>query len=148
MLSREKVALKRHEKPVPVKRAMDNVKVTIFSPGEDEFALSSMTQLSPLISWSFPKRASYYDRYLTFCSVPEDIVDKWKSAVMFYYQKLTYRYDRTLIFKSPAHTGRIRLLLDLFPDAQFIHISRNPYTVFQSTRKLYKTAVARSRKVT
>jgi hypothetical protein len=33
-------------------------------------------------------------------------------------------------------------LLDLYPDAQFIHIHRNPFVVFQSTQKLYKTAVA------
>jgi hypothetical protein len=39
-----------------------------------------------------------------------------------------------LILKSPPHTARIRLLLSLFPDARFVHIHRNPYIVFSSTR--------------
>ena len=40
---------------------------------------------------------------------------------------------RRLVLKSPPHTCRIRLLLELFPDAKFVHIHRNPYTVFQSS---------------
>jgi len=36
--------------------------------------------------------------------------------------------------KSPPHTARIRLLLDVFPEARFVHIHRNPYAVFQSAR--------------
>jgi hypothetical protein len=32
----------------------------------------------------------------------------------------------------------------MFPDARFVHIHRNPFTVFQSTQRLYKTAVPRS----
>jgi omega-hydroxy-beta-dihydromenaquinone-9 sulfotransferase len=39
--------------------------------------------------------------------------------------------------KSPANTARIRLLLELFPDARFVHIHRNPYDVFQSIRHTY-----------
>src|SRR5262249_26045895 len=34
-----------------------------------------------------------------------------------------------------GHTCRIRLLLELFPDAKFVHIHRNPYAVFQSSRR-------------
>lgn len=42
-----------------------------------------------------------------------------------------------LILKSPAHTARLKLLHEIFPKAKFIHISRNPYEVYQSTQKLY-----------
>ncbi len=48
------------------------------------------------------------------------------------------RYDRPLILKSPPHTARIRLLLELFPDARFVHIHRHPYVVFRSTRHLIR----------
>jgi hypothetical protein len=41
-----------------------------------------------------------------------------------------------LIFKSPPNTCRIKLLLDIFPDARFVHIHRNPYTVYQSTMRM------------
>ena len=32
----------------------------------------------------------------------------------------------------------MKLLLDLYPDARFIHIHRNPYHVYRSTWKLYQ----------
>jgi omega-hydroxy-beta-dihydromenaquinone-9 sulfotransferase len=38
------------------------------------------------------------------------------------------------VLKSPGHTCRIKMLLDVFPDAKFVHIHRNPYAVFQSTQ--------------
>jgi hypothetical protein len=36
------------------------------------------------------------------------------------------------LLKSPVHTARVELLLQLFPKAQFIYIHRDPYTVFKS----------------
>jgi omega-hydroxy-beta-dihydromenaquinone-9 sulfotransferase len=42
--------------------------------------------------------------------------------------------------KSPPHTARIRLLLEMFPQARFVHIHRHPYDVFQSCRHFYDTA--------
>jgi hypothetical protein len=44
------------------------------------------------------------------------------------------KYGRPLVLKSPGHTCRIRLLLELFPGAKFVHVHRDPYAVFQSTR--------------
>jgi hypothetical protein len=41
-----------------------------------------------------------------------------------------------LVLKSPPHTARIRLLLEVFPGAKFVHVHRDPYTVFSSTRKM------------
>jgi hypothetical protein len=34
--------------------------------------------------------------------------------------------------------ARIRLLLDVFPDARFVHIYRNPYVVFQSVSHTHR----------
>jgi hypothetical protein len=123
---------------------MDNMKVTFDSPGEDEFATSMMSLRSPIIGWSFPRREEHYDRYLTFHGVPEKDIGRWKKAFVLFLKKLTWKYDRPILLKSPAHTCRIRLLLELFPDALFVHIHRNPYTVFQSTRRLYDRGVSRS----
>jgi hypothetical protein len=53
---------------------------------------------------------------------------------------LTFKYQgRTVVLKSPGHTARIRLILDMFPQARFIHLVRDPYDVFASTRHLYDT---------
>lgn len=123
------------------KRPMDNMKVKFDSPAEDEFALAILSLRSPLLSWPFPRHEQYYDRYLTFQNVPKHEIETWKSMLLLLCKKLTIKYNRQIIFKSPSHTGRIKLLLEMFPNALFIHIHRNPYTVFLSTRKLYETAI-------
>ena len=48
---------------------------------------------------------------------------------------------RRLVLKTPANLGRTGLLLRLFPDAKFISIVRDPYVVFASNMKLYRTMV-------
>lgn len=123
-------------------RPMDDVKVTPLSPGEEEFALAVLTLKSPLLAWVFPRRELFYDRYLNFDQVDQSEIDEWKSAFMLFIRKLSYRYGRQLLLKSPPNTGRIKILLEMFPDAKFIHIHRNPYVVFQSTQRLYQKALA------
>mmetsp|Transcript_3755 Transcript_3755/g.7372 ORF Transcript_3755/g.7372 Transcript_3755/m.7372 type:complete len:508 (-) Transcript_3755:379-1902(-) len=44
-----------------------------------------------------------------------------------------------LVLKSPVHTARVRLLLQLFPKAQFIYMHRHPYEVFASAAHMADT---------
>ena len=143
-LGREAAVAKQLADAPSQKRPMDNMEVAFNSPGEDEFATSMMSLRSPVIAWSFPRREGHYDRYLTFRGVPEEDSARWKAAFVLFLKKLTWKHNRPLLLKSPAHTCRIRLLLDLFPDARFVHMHRNPYTVFRSTRRLYEKGVSRS----
>jgi hypothetical protein len=121
----------------PERRPMDNVQWTIRSPQEDEFALNIATGESPCMGWIFPRRREHYDRYLTFRDVPADEVARWRGAFLLFARKLTRKYGRPLVLKSPPHTCRIRLLLELFPGARFVHIHRDPYVVFSSTRHMF-----------
>jgi len=41
--------------------------------------------------------------------------------------------EKRLLLKNPANTARIPTLLEIFPNARFIHIYRNPYKVYLST---------------
>jgi hypothetical protein len=43
------------------------------------------------------------------------------------------------VLKSPTHSCRIPTLLEMFPDARFVHIVRDPRVVFPSTVNLWKT---------
>ena len=97
-----------------------------------------MTGLSPYMGWCFPGDGADYDRYLTFRDVPDEEVARWEHALTTFLKKLTLRYGRPLVLKSPPHTARIRLLLGLFPDARFVHIHRDPYVVFRSTRHMIR----------
>jgi hypothetical protein len=86
------------------------------------------------MSWVFPRRAGHYDRYLTLRGVKNGEIAEWQGAILWFAKKLTWKYRKPLVLKSPPHTGRIRLLLEVFPDARFVHIHRDPYVVFQSAR--------------
>ena len=62
---------------------------------------------------------------------------QWKTKYLTFMKTVTYANNgKRLLLKNPANTGRIRTLLELFPDALFIHIYRNPYTVYLSTIKM------------
>ena len=67
--------------------------------------------------------------------VPEEEVAEWKAALLLFYKKLSWKYGRPLVLKSPPHMCRIGLLLEMFPDARFVHIYRHPYAVFRSTKR-------------
>ena len=123
----------------------DNIRNGPTEAQEDEFALCVASLCSPYLGWWFPRSAGLFERYLTFRDVPDADLAQWKSAFVTLAQKLSLRYARPLVFKSPTHTCRIKLLLELFPDARFVHIHRDPYIVFQSMRRLFHTAIAASR---
>jgi hypothetical protein len=126
---------------LPEHRLMDNVREGHDLPHEDEFALSVLTLNSQYLSMVFPRREEFYDRYLTFRDVDQNEIARWGESFAFYLGKLSWKYDRPVLLKSPPHTARIKLLLQLFPDARFVHIYRNPYTVFQSTRRLQEKGI-------
>jgi len=143
-LSREAAVEKALGNAPPRKRPMDNMEITFRSPGEDEGALSVLCLYSPVLAWVFPRHQDEYDRYLTFRGVPAAETEAFKAALIEFLKKLTWRYDRPIVLKSPTHTARVRMMLELFPQARFIHVHRNPYVVFKSTRKLFETAVPAS----
>ena len=133
-LATEAVAIRPVAFFLPKRRPMDNVEWDMQSPQEDEFALNIASGVSPCMGWMFPARREYYDRYLTMEDATAEEVARWKAALVLFLKKLTWKYGRPLVLKSPPHTGRIKLLLELFPDAKFVHIRRDPYAVFASTR--------------
>jgi hypothetical protein len=51
-------------------------------------------------------------------------------------QVLFLQQDKRLVLKSPPHTARVRLLREIFPGAKFVHISRDPYEIYQSTKRV------------
>ncbi|MBM4072127.1 MAG: sulfotransferase [Planctomycetes bacterium] len=126
---------------MPERRPQDNVRVEVGMPQEDEFGLCVATLCSPYLGWMFPHRERYYDRYLTMHEVAEPELARWRAGFLWFLKKLTVKYGRPMLLKSPPHTARLGLLLDMFPQARFVHIHRDPYTIFQSTRKLHDTVV-------
>ncbi len=100
---------------LPKKRQMDDMPVGWDRPQEDEFALMNMGLPSPY-------------RRLAFCEEPPpdldylelDIVDKpsqqtWIAGLRAFMIRVSYRPEKTLVLKSPTHTGRLGVLAREFP---------------------------------
>lgn len=138
-LTTEKISAKFLGLLIPKKRPMDNVAFGLAEPQEDEFALWNLVGGFSM-GWAFPRRAHFYDRYLTLRELSVDELSEWKAALSGFMQKLAFRYGKPIVLKSPAHTCRIKVLLELFPEARFVHIRRNPFDVIPSTWHLIKVA--------
>lgn len=117
---------------LPKRRILDDVRVSLDVPGEDEFAIAFMSLCSPYLGLSFPRRKAGYARFLNMENVSEEESRRWNQALEYFAKKLTFKYRRPLILKSPPHFCRVRRLLQLFPQARFVHIHRHPFSVMQS----------------
>ena len=125
---------------MPNARPQDAVKMGVNEPQEEDFAMCSLSGQASLLSMAFPRNVAFYERYMTMASLSPSELTRWKACYLFFLKKLTFRYGRPLVLKTPANTGRIAMLLELFPDARFVHIHRNPYDVFRSARHTLLTA--------
>ncbi len=125
---------------MPKKRPMDNMKLSEDAPQEEEFAIANLCLYSPYNGAYFPKNIKdFYYKYSLFLGTDETHLIKWKKTYKYYLQKLSYKSNgKRILSKSLVNAGRIQQLLEIFPDAKFIFISRNPYEVFLSTKKLYQ----------
>jgi hypothetical protein len=124
---------------LPSRRPMDNMAAGWQRPQEDEFALGNLGQPTPYLSMLFPRRGPVYPKYLDLHDLTPQQIAAWQDALDEFFRRITYRDNRRIVVKSPAHTARVRSLLDMYPNAKFVHIVRNPFDVFASTVNLWKS---------
>jgi hypothetical protein len=140
-LTTEAVSSRLFASLVPKKRPMDNVSMSFKTPQEDEFAPAMLSLRSPYYSVTFPRADGFYNRFLTFRDA--DPVDRqaWIDGFQWFLKKVSFRDkgQRALLLKSPPHTARVNLLLEMFPDAKFVHIHRHPHKVFRSFAHYHDT---------
>lgn len=125
---------------LPSRRPMDNVAISLDGPQEEEIALVNATDLAPLHFMSFPRELpAIYDRWVVDLGKDARDLEIWKRSYLEVLKKATLLCGgKRLVLKTPTHTGRVRVLTELFPDARFVHIVRNPYRVYQSMRNMYR----------
>jgi len=87
---------------------------------------------------AFPNNPPVDLDYLDFRDVEPQAIDVWISKPRRFLTAPSLATGRPLIIKSPTHTGRIAWLAKSFPDAKFIHLTRNPRDLFPSTCRLWK----------
>lgn len=123
---------------VPSRRPMDNVQVGWQAPQEDEFALCSLGTPSPYLRIAFPNDEDNCLRYLDLHDLDAASLQAWQDALRWFLQSMTLATGRQLVLKSPTHTARVGLLAEMFPRAKFLHIVRDPPTLYASTLKLWR----------
>ena len=126
------------ERAIPQQRGIDAMAVTPDSPQEDELALASMTAPSYFHGVYFPRRfARHMAAGLFFdgCSAADR--RRWQRALRRFTEKTAATGPGPVLIKNPAHTSRIDAIREVWPDARFVHVVRDPHAVLQSTRRMF-----------
>ncbi len=128
--------LKQFAKPfLPLHRPVDRVRFDFDLPQEEEIALGNLQPLSFYKFMYFPD-----DNFDLL--IQRDLMLQNISPVEFKIWKESYSRlikaaimntgGRRFVSKNPPNGFRIKILLEMFPDARFINIIRDPETVIES----------------
>lgn len=124
---------------IPKQRPMDNMAAGWDRPQEDEFALLTLGAPTPYTRMAFPNDPPPYKEFLDMQDCSAEDQRRFERAIVHFVKLLTFAADKRVLLKSPPHTGRVEVLSRLFPGARFIHIVRDPYALFPSTMRLWKS---------
>lgn len=128
------------KRALPDGRYIDNVPVNADSPQEDEIGLANMSPLSFYHALYFPRHFhANFNAGVWFDGCSRQEIAGWQKRLKYFYMKLQLQQPgTTLLIKNPVYTSRIAMLAEMFPEAKFIHIHRNPYKLFFSMRNFYE----------
>jgi hypothetical protein len=126
---------------------MDNMRVSWENPQEEEIALTNLGARSPYETILFPNHRPIGREFLSMTEISPAQLEDWKRSLSRFLQCVSFRSELEgrfeagiprLILKSPPHTARLKVLREMFPAAQFIHMVRHPCEVFASTVRLWR----------
>jgi hypothetical protein len=122
---------------LPKSRPMDNLQMGADLPKEAEFAMANLGLASLAHGYYFPTNfQSYFERYVLFEKEKHKKI--WQSNFDFLCKKLTLlNKGKRLLLKSPFDTARIDAILELYPNAKFVYLHRDPVAVYASNEKLF-----------
>ncbi len=123
---------------LPDKRPQDDVPVGMDKPQEEEFALLNLGAGTPYVTMAWPRHGPADHDYLSLRELGEKDRRAWEDQYLWFYRRVALKHGKKLVMKSPANTARIRVLLEMFPNARFVHIARNPLAIVPSTIRLWK----------
>ena len=97
--------------------------------------------------WFYPRSMKEYcDRFLTMRQATEEEIADFKEKFMKLVKISMWNSrrgvpDAQYLSKNPPHTGKVKTLVEMFPNAKFIYLIRNPYTVFESSRSFFSQTI-------
>ena len=119
---------------LPEKRPGDDIKFDFKFPQEEEIALGNIQPVSFYNFYYFPQDTEeFIKKSLLFEDVSEEEMKTWKQSYLTLIKTaLINTKGKQFISKNPPNTFRIKQILEMFPDAKFIHIQRDPYETISS----------------
>ena len=123
---------------VSERRPMDEVRIGMDEPQEDEYAIYRITSYSPLERLVFPDSGSYFLNHGRDFLPRGEELNRWKAGVGRYYKKLAFKTGKRIVSKNPFNSFRIGTLREIFPSAKFIYMVRHPYDVVPSTIHMWR----------
>jgi hypothetical protein len=133
----ERLVMRLLARRPPFRRAQDNMLVTAASPGEDEIALAQLGAGSPYAALALPNVPHLREEFLDLLTLSPKARARWQRKFLDFLRAVTFRHGRRLVLKSPTHTARVKTLLEIFPDAKFVNIVRDPRVVYASTLHMW-----------
>ena len=124
---------------MPTKRPWDNMPLGFDHPQEDETALCCLGAPSPFLTVAFPNRPPQDPQYVDLAGLTPRELARWQAIARQFYQSVLYRRSGRLVLKSPQHSFRIPVLAQMFPQARFVQIVRDPYVIYSSTMHFWTT---------
>lgn len=124
---------------MPDVRPGDNLKLAVHLPQEDEYAISNVTHRSYYHVFYFPRSyRDYYKDYVRFEDASSTVIDSWNRT----YERIVKRAvinstGNRPVLKNPVNTGRIRNLTQIFPEANYVFMMRNPVVTYLSAKKFF-----------
>lgn len=128
---------------MPSRRPFDRVDMDLEYPQEEEIAMANIQALSFYNFLYFPKNyENFWHRDLYFEQASVQQIDRWKKEYRKLIAKaLINRPGKQFVSKNPSNMARIKVLLEMYPDARFIFIYRNPYKVLESVYGFFREVV-------
>jgi hypothetical protein len=127
------------------KRPMDNMTVEADSPQDEELPLVKYTAYCDLQKYAFPADYQSFTNSLVKDFTPASRgFWEWKQYMLFVCQKAAFIMGRNrLLLRNHANMARLECFLDLFPNAKFLHIKRNPYRLVPSLLNLHRQIISK-----
>ncbi len=124
------------------RRPMDNMRFGADLPMEEYIAFSKIEADSVYAVNYFPQSFNRYMDNSYWQDLPAKKAERIKRKYDYMLRKCSeVNGHKRLMLKSPDNTGRISVLHEMYPDAKFINIYRNPYTVIRSTLHMYDSVM-------
>jgi omega-hydroxy-beta-dihydromenaquinone-9 sulfotransferase len=111
-------------------------------PGEEDVSLTA-SGFGNAACWGqlFPRSfRAFFSKFVLFegCSEEERAIFERELQDLIGRVSVAHGGKR-LLLKSPPHTARVAMLRRLYPGAKFIFIRRNPYLMYKSNQKLWRS---------